>query len=99
MPFAGEQAGVAMVGMQPVPPPRVVAEDDVGSQHPNPSRDLGPLRETRLELAVAPSEEDDLAGRAERLGCGPLLVLAAGDERLGVGGDVPRALRSVGAMT
>ena len=83
---------MTVIRMESVPAPRIVAEDHIRPKQPNPSRDFGPLRETRLELAIAPSEEHDLAGRAERLGRGPLLVLSTGDERLGVGSDVPRAL-------
>ena len=44
---AGEQAGVAVVGVEPVALPRVVAEHDVGLQPADPVRDLPPLARAR----------------------------------------------------
>ena len=64
----GEEAGVAVVGMEAVALPRVVAEHDGGPELADPVGDLPALAERRVELAVGPAEEDDLAGRPERRG-------------------------------
>ena len=94
----GEEPGVAVVGVEPVALPRVVAEHDVGPQPPDPVGHLATAwRRSGLELAVDPAEEHHLAGGAEGLGRGPLLDLAGGDQRGEVGVGVPRALRPVGA--
>ena len=91
-----QPAGVAVVGVEPVALPRVVAEHDVGSELADDACDLAPPFERRLELAVDAAEEHDLAGGAERLGGRALLVLALRDQRGGVGVGVPGALRAVG---
>ena len=96
---AHEEPGVAVIGVQPVALPRVVAEHDIRAQLAD---DLGD---------VAHGRRDRPAGRRRRRrGSGPrrpgagqpagrlaLLLAAAGDERGEVGADVPRALRAVGA--
>ena len=71
---AREEPGVAVVGVQPVALPRVVAEHDLGPQAPDPVRHLPALAQAALQLAVGPAEEDDLAGGAEGAGGGALLV-------------------------
>ena len=85
---ARQQAGVAVVGMQPVALPRIVAEHDLGAQLADDAR--RPRRGTTRSLSSSPStlsEEDDHAGvgaaqSARRLA---LLVLALGGERGDVG--------------
>ena len=72
----GEPAGVAVIGMQPVAPPRVVAEHDVGLQSTDPVGDLVAMGEVGLQLAVDVAQEHDLALGTQRSGGGPLLVLA-----------------------
>ena len=62
----GQQPGVAVVGVEPVALPGVVAEHDGGPQPADPVRHLPPLSQARLELAVGPAEEHALAGGAER---------------------------------
>ena len=86
-----EQAGVAVVGVQPVALPRVVTQHDVGLELPDPVRDLGALAKRRLELAVGPAKEDDIAVAAERTRRGALLVLTRGHEprRVLVGSHEP----------
>ena len=97
---AHEPAGVAVVGVQPVALPRVVAEHDVG---PQLADDRGRPRDTvarsLVEVAVDAPEEAHLAGAVAGQPAGrlALLVLAARDERRQVGDGVPRALRAVGA--
>jgi hypothetical protein len=44
-PFAGEQPRVAMIGVEPVPAPRVVAEHDLRAKRADPPSHLGPLLE------------------------------------------------------
>ena len=61
----GEEAGVAVVGVEPVALPRVVAEHDGGLELPDPVRHLPPLAHARVELAVDPVEEHALPGGAE----------------------------------
>ena len=63
--FDGQVAGVAVIGVEPVPAPRVVPEHDVGPVLADPVGDLPPLAEARLQLTVGPAEEDALARAAE----------------------------------
>ena len=86
-----------MVGVEPVALPRVVAEQDVGTQPPDPAGDLGLGLPVGDQLAVDPAEEHHLAGGAEGPAAALLLVLAGGDQRVEVGVGVPGALRAVGA--
>ena len=96
---AHQPAGVAVVGVQAVPLPRVVAEHDLRSQLADDPGDLAARRPIAVELAVDAVEEADLTGPvagqpSRRLA---LLVLTPGDERRQIGVRVPRALRTVGA--
>src|SRR5262249_60081740 len=93
----GEEARMAMIGMQAVTLPRIVTEHDFGTEVTDPSGDVATQLECRFELPVDRAEERDLAGGAERLGSGALFVLPRSYERCDVGGRIPRALRSVGA--
>ena len=45
MPFHGQQAGVAVVGMEAIALPGVVAEHDVGLDLPDHPAHLGPFRQ------------------------------------------------------
>ena len=56
----GEEAGVAVVGVEPVALPRVVAEHDGGPQRADPVGHLPALAQAGLELAVGPAEEHAL---------------------------------------
>jgi hypothetical protein len=58
--LACEEPGVAVIRVESIPTPRIVTEHDVGSEHADPSGDLGPLTEAGLELAVDAAEEDDI---------------------------------------
>ena len=64
--FDGEEAGVAVVGVQAVALPGVVAEHDRGLELADPVRDLPALAHAGVELAVRPAEEHALPGGAER---------------------------------
>ncbi len=64
-PLDGEQPGVAVVGVEAVALPRVVAEHHGGPQRADPVGDLPALPQPGLELAVGPAEEHALAGGAE----------------------------------
>ena len=75
-----EEAGVAVVGVQAVAAPRVVAEHHVGLQATDPVGQLTPLGQPVLELAVVPAEEDHVVRAAEDAGRLPLLFLAGRDE-------------------
>ena len=66
-PFDGEQPRVPVIGVQPVPLPRVVSEHHRGLEPADPVGHLPPLAQPRVELAVGPAEEDALAGGAQRL--------------------------------
>ena len=80
---AHQLAGDAVIGMEAVALPRVMAEHDVGVQAANRPDDLGSRGDVVRQLAVDPAEKDDLA----RLGAGqspgrlPLLLLSPVDER------------------
>ena len=86
-----------VVGMEPVAAPRVVAEDDVGAQAPDPVGDLTALGEPVLQLAVVPAEEHDVLRATQDTSRVPLLGLPGGHEVREVGVGVPRPLRAVGA--
>ena len=60
-----EEAGVAVIGVDPVPLPRIVTEDDVRSHAPDPRAHLPALADARFQLAVGPAEEDNVAFAAE----------------------------------
>ena len=96
-PVGHEETRVAVIGMQAVPLPRVVAEDDVRLQPADAGGDLEALAESRLELAVGPAEEDDLALAAERHRGGSLLAAPRHDELGRVLCGVPGSLGPVGA--
>ena len=53
----GEEAGGPVVGVEPVPPPGVVAQEHVGSHVSDEAGELPPFARTVLELAVDPAEE------------------------------------------
>ena len=95
---AGQQAGMAMVGVEAVALPRIVAEHDVGPQQADDPGHLAARGEVAVELAV------DLAEEHDRRRVAPSALAAArcsswrsGDECGGVGRRVPGALRAVGA--
>ena len=94
----GEEPGVAVVGVQPVALPRVVAEHDGGPQLPDPVRHLPPLAHAGLELAVDPAEEHALRrwrrapAAAARCSAWRVTTSAAASVR-----RVPAALGAVGA--
>ena len=96
---ADELTGDAVVGMEAIALPRIVAEHDVGAQAPNRPDDLGACRCIVLQLAVDPIEEDHLAGAGpgESAGRLALLLAAPRDERCGVRLGIPRALGAIGA--
>ena len=83
--------------MEPPATPRVVAEQHVGAEAPDPGRHLVGRGAVGIELAVHPVEEHDLAGRPEPLGSSVLLVSSGGDQAGRVPFRVPAALRAVGA--
>ena len=70
-----EEAGVAVVGVESVATPRVVAEHHVGPDRANPSGDISLLPAAVVELSVGATEETTPLHRREarRLA---LLVLA-----------------------
>ncbi len=96
--LAGEQAGVAMIGMQPISLPRVVAEHHVGPELSDRERHVTACHKIAIEFAVDVLEEHDLArlapGQSAR--CLALLALASGRQRNRVGCGIPGALRSIG---
>ena len=96
---AREQSGVAVIGVQAITLPRIVAEHDLRAQLSDDLRDRATQRERAVEFAVDLAEEHHLTGRAARETSSSLalFVLPAADERSGVGRDVPGALRAVGA--
>ena len=59
--LTGKQAGVSVIRVDSVAPPRVMAEDHVGSQLADPAGDLSSFAQAGVELSVGPSEKDDLA--------------------------------------
>src|SRR5207245_3684404 len=97
-PVGDEEAGVAMVGMEAVTLPRVVAEHDRGTGPADPPGHPLSLLDAGHELAVDSAQEVDLAGAAAAYDHrrGPLLLLANSDELVDGLARVPRALRPVG---
>ena len=94
-PVERQPPGVAMVGVEPVPLPRIVAQHDV---RPGPADRLanqGPLGQPAAELAVGHAEEID-AGQAEDGGGGVLLAAAGLDQGPEVGVRVPGPFGAVG---
>jgi hypothetical protein len=77
--------------------PRIVAEDDVGGDRPDPAGDLSSLRQAGLDLTVGPAEEDDLGRPAEGARRLALFGLPRGDEPSRVRRGIPGALGTVGA--
>ena len=65
-PFAQQQPGVAVVGVQPIALPRVVAEHDVRTQLTDHTRHPAAQLEPAVQLAVDLLEEHDLAGPVAR---------------------------------
>ena len=96
---AHEPAGVAVVRVQPVALPRVVAEDDLRLQFADDPGDHANRLAVARQLAVDVAEEAHLAGPAAGDAASglTLLELPPGDQGGEVGAGVPRALRSVGA--
>ena len=93
----GEPAGVAVVGVQPVAPPRVVAEHDVGLQRADPVGD--PLALGRAPTSSSPSTLPSMTTSPvapSALAAGLLLDARGCDERGDVLVGVPGALRAVG---
>ena len=99
-PVGEEPAGVAVIGVQPVPAPRIVSEDHVGAHPPDHLAHLAALDDPRFELAVGPVEEVDLTTLAGSAGQHPgrlaLLPVSALHQRREVVIGRPRPLRSVG---
>jgi hypothetical protein len=98
---AGQQSGVAVVGVQPVPLPRIVPEHHVGTKLTDHSRDAAAAAGVKVavELTVHVAQKRHGAGAlaGEHRGCPALFVLASLRQRARVGIGIPRALRSVGA--
>ena len=97
--FAREQPGMAMIGMEAVPLPGVVAQHDLRSQFADDASDFTSRGQVAVEFAVDAPKESDLAciGAGEAA-CGlTLFVLAPRCERSHVDIGIPRALRPVGA--
>jgi hypothetical protein len=90
-----QPAGVAVVGMEPVAAPGVVAEEDLGSEPADHLADPPPLADARLELAVGEVEEVDLSA-PEPPGGLHLLGVPGPDEVGHVAGLLPGPLRAVG---
>ena len=101
----GEEAGMAMIGMQAVTPPRIVAEHDGRPQCPENSGHLSAPVDIVKEFAVDATEELDpivtqgircpittVDERRRR----PTLVGPGGYQCIEVGVGVPAALRAVG---
>ncbi len=88
---------MSVIGVQPVPLPRVVPEHHVGADPADPVGHFPPLAQTGFELAVWPAEERDFALATEAAGCLALLLLAHGDQPGRVFGWVPRSLGTVSA--
>jgi hypothetical protein len=84
----GQKPGVAVVGMEAVALPGVMAEHDVGSSLPDHPAHLGPLRQTAGQLTVDVIEKHDVPG-AEGGSGGALLLPAEGDETVPFGLRVP----------
>ena len=97
--LARQEAGVAVVGVEPVSLPRVVTEHDVRPELADHQGDAARAVEVAVELAVDVVEEPHLAGAiAGEPSCRlALLDLATRRERADVGVGVPRPLRAVGA--
>src|SRR4051795_10950671 len=81
----GEEPRMAMIGMDAIATPRVMAEHDIGLEPPDPVRDLPSLAQPAVELTVDPSEEHDVirAGPAEEA-CRLTLLTLARDHQLGL---------------
>ena len=90
---AHEETSGAVVGMQAVPLPRVVAQDHLGPQLADHLGDRADGLPVGTELTVDPSEEADVSGpiTGQTSSRFPLLVLTANNEPREIGGDVPRA--------
>ena len=91
----GSPAGGAVVGMDLIPSPRVVRDDDVGTVRADEGRHLSPHAHRVLEFTIDMTEEHD---RRRAQGIGGCLLLGSPDfdqrRRILVG--FPGALRSVG---
>src|SRR5919201_2651711 len=72
-----QEAGVPMIWMHEVMPPRVVTEYDIRSNRPDHSTQFPTLRNTRFQLAIRPIEENHLICSAELVIGGFLLVPAS----------------------
>ena len=88
---------MAVIGMQAVPLPGIVAQDHLRADPADAQGDLGPLRQSRLEFAVRPTEERDLAAATQPAGRVALLGLAVGNQLGRVLLRVPRPFRAVSA--
>ena len=84
-----------MIGMEAVAPPRVMPENDVGTEAPDPKGDVPLLGDAVAKLSVGPSEKDDVTS-AELRGGAALLCLALRRECHRVALWVPCSLRAVG---
>ncbi len=92
--LARELAGVAVIGVQAVALPGIVAEHDLWAQRADDAGNLAAQPQVARQLAVDLVEENDLAGvgAAQATGGLPLLLAPRGDERGDVGVGVPCAL-------
>src|SRR5262249_20558977 len=86
-----------MIGVQPVPAPRVMTEDNIGSDLSDPVGYLPALANPGFELAVRPAEEGDVTVTPECPRRRSLLFLPHGDQRGEVGVRVPRSFGAIGA--
>ena len=91
---AHEPSSVAVVGVQPVPLPRVMPHHDLRPQLTDDARHLARRRPVARQVTVHPIEEADLAGPVAGQPAGRLALLdpAAGDEGREIGSRVPGAL-------
>src|ERR1700722_1103561 len=96
-PLGREKSRLSMIRVEAIALPRVMCQDNLGSETPDPESHLASLLETRSELTVRPAEEDDVVSPSE-LSCRPLLLeLSFRYERLLVGRWIPGSFRAVGA--
>ena len=69
--LADEQAGVAVIRMEPVALPGVVTEHDLRTQPADDAGHVAPGRAVAVQLAVDAAEEHDLAAPGRRPAAGP----------------------------
>lgn len=92
-----QEPGTAMIRVQPVPPPGVMTEDNVGPGLADPVSHLPALVDPGVEFAIRPAEERGLATAAECPGRGSLFFLSYRDEGGEIRVRIPRPLGPVRA--